>query len=323
MRVRMLALAAAEELSVGEVAELLGESQPNVSRHAAALRKDGLLLDRREGTRVFVRLARPAADDAVVADALATGRRLCEADGSLARVRDVVRVRDQHTREFFSRPSDTPEPSRLANELPGYLFAVSAAIGERALAVDAGTGDGAWLDILAPMFDRVVALDRSQAQLDQARRRVAARGYDNVTLVCSELDGAAARQAAAPGADLITCSRVLHHSPLPRDTVRALAGLARPGGRLVILDYLPHGDERLQEQQADVWMGFDPDELLGFARDAGCREAGSAPARITTWTGRSSPRGVPQLPLLSVPARAADPRDGISTRENHQPGKRK
>src|ERR1700754_1956520 len=82
MRLRLLALAAEEELAIGELTVLLGESQPNVSRHVAPLKQASLLLMRRQGTRAFVRIAEAAAADPVVADALASGRSLCEADGS-------------------------------------------------------------------------------------------------------------------------------------------------------------------------------------------------------------------------------------------------
>src|ERR1700712_2891435 len=95
VRLKLLALAAEEELAIGELAELLGESQPNVSRHVAPLKTAGLLLSRKQGTRALVRMAEAAAADAVVADALASGRALCEADGSLAKVADVIRERDQ------------------------------------------------------------------------------------------------------------------------------------------------------------------------------------------------------------------------------------
>jgi ArsR family transcriptional regulator len=272
LRLRLLALARAEELSVGELAELLSESQPNVSRHAAGLRQSGVLLDRREGTRVYVRVAPSAALDPVVADALQTGRGLCERDGSLARIVDVVRSRDHHTREFFEQPPGGTSPQDLAQELPAYLFALGEVMTTHDLAVDAGTGDGSLLDVLAPVFDRVVALDRSRAQLARARRRVAARGYRNVELLRGEMDGPEARQSVGRGADVVVCSRVLHHSPLPRKAVGALAELARPGGALVLIDYLRHQDEELRDHQADVWMGFSSEELEAFAQGAGLVE---------------------------------------------------
>src|SRR3954467_6342723 len=104
-RLRLLALAGAEELALGELAELLAESQPNVSRHAAPLRQAGLLAERKQGTRTLVRLPAEALSDAVVRDAVAAGRKLCEDDGSLDRVAAILRGRDEKTREFFAKAS--------------------------------------------------------------------------------------------------------------------------------------------------------------------------------------------------------------------------
>lgn len=268
-RLRLLALAAEEELALGELADLLGESQPNLSRQAAPLRQAGLLSERRQGTRTLVRLDAAARHDAVVLDALAAGRSLCEKDGSLARIAALVRARDQKTREFFARPPRADEPLGLAPELPVYIAALASLLEQHTLAVDAGTGDGALLDVLAPAFDRVVALDRSPAQLARAERRVRARGYDNVELYSAEIGGDVVRLAVGEGADVVVAARVLHHAPLPRETVRALAELLRPGGQLLVLDYARHADEALRDAQADVWMGFDARELEDFASSAG------------------------------------------------------
>jgi DNA-binding transcriptional ArsR family regulator/protein-L-isoaspartate O-methyltransferase len=314
VRLRMLALCTAEELSVGELADLLGESQPNVSRHAAALRHSGLLLDRREGTRVYVQLARQTLSDAVVADALTTGQARCERDGSLGRVAQVVRARDQRTREFFARAQAGADPAALAAELPSYLAALSAAIVPRELAVDAGTGDGAWLDVLCPVFDRVAALDRSEAQLARARRRIAARGYENTVLLHAEIEDAAVRGALGVGADVVVCSRVLHHSPLPRETISALAGLARPGGLILVVDYAPHQDEAVREQQADVWMGFEPAELIGFAHGAGLIDARATPLP-SAWVG-NGPDSHLDWQVLTA-RRPPDPADAGQARGPH------
>src|SRR3954454_14749962 len=101
VRLRLLALAAEEELTIGELAELLREGQPNVSRHVAPLKKAGLVSVRKHGTRVLVRLSDGAERDAVVADGLGAGRDLCEDDGSLARVSEILAQRDATVREFF------------------------------------------------------------------------------------------------------------------------------------------------------------------------------------------------------------------------------
>lgn len=272
VRLRLLGLAAAEELAIGELAELLGEGQPNVSRHVAPLRRAGLLAVRRHGNRSLVRLADGVADDAVVADALAAGRELCVRDGSLARVVEVVRARDRAAREFFDAGGDGGRaPTALPTELPAYLSAMALLLPERDLAVDAGTGDGALLDVLAPVYGHVVAFDRAEPQLARARERLARRAYDNVELCRAELDDAAieARVAELGGADAVFAARVLHHAPKPADALASLGRMARPGGAVVVIDYQAHEDERFSERQADVWLGFDDDELSRFAAAAG------------------------------------------------------
>src|SRR5512141_675381 len=79
VRLRLLALTAEEELAIGELADLLGESQPNVSRHVTPLKQAGLVAVRKQGTRALVGLRDEVRGDAVVADALASGRALCQA----------------------------------------------------------------------------------------------------------------------------------------------------------------------------------------------------------------------------------------------------
>jgi DNA-binding transcriptional ArsR family regulator/protein-L-isoaspartate O-methyltransferase len=293
-RLRLMALAAEEELAVGELAELLGEVQPTVSRHVAALRQAGVLGVRRQGTWTLVRMTTRSTDDAVVADALQTGRALCERDGSLTRVSDVIRSRESSTREFFSRPGRSGAQAGPPSELAAYLAALAPLIASRSLAVDAGTGDGRLLEVLAPLFEHVVAVDRSAAQLAIAAERMDVRGFDNVQLVEDELDGQRVRAAvdARGGADVVFAARVLHHAPRPGEALRSFARLARPGGSVVVLDYERHEDEALRAQQADLWLGFETSELRQLASDAGLEDI-----RITkipgAWCGHGADRHVP------------------------------
>ncbi len=300
VRLRLLALAEETELSVGEIAELLEQTQPNVSRHATALRQAALLADRRDGTRTFLRLTARAAQDPVVADALAEGRRLCTEDGSLARVNAVVRARDERTREFFSASPTEAEPD--AGDLSAYLYAFGALLPRRGLAVDAGTGDGTALEMLAPMFDRVLAVDRSEARLEGARRRAAARTFDHVEFLCGEVDGAEVRRAVGAGADVVVAGRMLHHAPIPAKMVASLVDLLLPGGRLLIVDYAAHTDESMREAQADVWMGFEPKELAAFAAQANLTSARVLPIPSGCWSNgrRGRAERVPWLALVGT-----------------------
>jgi DNA-binding transcriptional ArsR family regulator/ubiquinone/menaquinone biosynthesis C-methylase UbiE len=282
VRPRLLALAAREELGVGELAELLREGQPKISRHAAALREAGLLSARRQGTWTLLRLAAGAGDDAVVADAVAAGLASCRADGTLARVDEVLAARDAATREFFARAGGKPIQIGPPPEAAAYLAAFAALVPHRRLAIDAGTGDGALLEVLAPVFEKVIGLDRAEAQLALAAERVRRRELGNVTLIHGEVDGPEVRAAArkgAGGADLVFASRVLHHAPAPARALGALAELCRPakngerGGAVVVLDYEAHEDQAFSEQQADLWLGFEPREIKRMGKAAGLGDA--------------------------------------------------
>jgi DNA-binding transcriptional ArsR family regulator len=286
VRLRLLALASVEELGVGELADLLREGQPKISRHASALRDAGLVAARRQGTWTLLRLAKGAADDAVVNDAVQAGLASCRADGTLDRVEEVLRARDTPTREFFSRggrPAESGPPAELA----AYLAAFAPLLPHRRLAVDVGTGDGALLEVLGPVYERVIGLDRSDVQLALAAERVRRRELGNVTLVRGEIDGPEVRAAVGgprerddpqERADLVFASRVLHHAPVPARAMAALVALARPprgadrGGAVVVLDYEAHEDQALREQQADLWLGFEPRELKRLAKAAGLVE---------------------------------------------------
>ena len=276
VRLRLLALGAEEELSVGELSELLGESQSNVSRHLSALRKLGLLSERRQGTRVLVRVPDEVASDAVVSDALSSGRQLCLAEGVLERLPALIARRDLPAREFFGRAADQAvDADAPPAELPAYLSAISWLLPRRRLAIEVGTGDGRSLEVLAPLFDRVVAIDREPAQLQRAAARLAARGHRQVELVHADLSDAE-RLRALPvlgQADVVFASRVVHHAPRPSDAFRALCALARPGGTVIVLDYAAHEDESMREEQADLWLGFSAAELCSYATEAGLRDA--------------------------------------------------
>ena len=317
VRVRLLALTSAEELSVGELAELLREGFPKVSRHAAALRDAGLVAARKQGTWVLLRLSPQVADDPVVADALAAGRASCERDGTWALATRVVEARDHKAREFFARGGkplvDGPPP-----ELAAYLAALAPLIPRRKLAVDAGCGDGGLLEVLSPLFERVIAVDRSSAQLELAEERAARRGFDNVEFVVSEIDGPEPRSAVraragqASGADVVFASRILHHASSPKKALTALVELARPGemgargGAVIVLDYALHEDVEFRDAQADLWLGFADDDLIKLAREAGLDDVtmrtlpagfrGQGPDRHLDWIVASGSRAAEVAP---------------------------
>lgn len=268
-RLRLLALCQEEELTVGELATLLQESQPQVTKKSQPLREAGLLVSRRDGTRTLLRAA--TLEDAVVAAALEEGRALCLRDGSLARVAALVAQREEASRRFFEeRPASAEgEPAPVA-ELLAQLPLLAPLLPGRALAVDVGTGEGALLPMLSPLYDRVVAVDRSPARLARCGARIAAWGLPNVRLREGDVEEPDLLQeiSSRGGADLVLMARVLHHAARPQEAVAAAARMLRPGGHLAVADYLPHEDESMRDQ-GDVWLGFEPVKLRAWIEAAG------------------------------------------------------
>jgi SAM-dependent methyltransferase len=288
-RLRLLALCAAEELTVGELATLLGESQPQITKKSQPLREAGLLSARRDGTRTLLRTAPDEAGgpDAVVDAALDEGRQLCMRDGSLARVAAVVAAREELSRRFFEDPSVEIEALTAApSELLAYLPILAALLPGRELAIDVGTGEGTLLPLLSPLYDRVIAIDRSASRLARCSARIAAWGLPNVRLREGDIEDSglardildaqrrAARVDDVVGADLVVMARVLHHAARPQDSIAAAVRLLRPGAHLIVVDYLPHEDESLREQ-GDVWLGFEPTKLRGWLEAAALEIAAS------------------------------------------------
>lgn len=267
-RLRLLALCAEEELTVGELATLLDESQPQITKKSQPLRDVGLLAARRDGTRTLLK-AQPANGDAVIHAALDEGRKLCSQDGSLARIAGVIAQREELSRRFFDEASPSEPVPATDGELRAWLPLIAPLLPRTQLAIDVGTGEGTLLPLLAPIYDRVVAVDRSPARLARCAAKIAAWGLPNVRLREGDVEdpGLAQEIDARGGADLVVMARVLHHAARPHEAIAAATRLLRAGGHLVIADYLPHDDESMREQ-GDVWLGFEPAKLRGWVEGA-------------------------------------------------------
>jgi ArsR family transcriptional regulator len=266
-RLRLLALCAEEELTVGELATLLDAQQPQITKKSQPLREHGLLLSRRDGTRTLLRTARDP--DAVVAAAIDEGRALCSKDGSLARIARIVAQREELSRRFFDDAPAEPWPASVDSELLAWLPLLAPLLPRAELAVDLGTGEGTLLPLLSALYDRVVAVDRSPARLARCGARIAALGLPNVRLREGDTDDTTLAEEvdARGGADLVVMARVLHHAARPADAIAFAARLVRPGGHLAIADYLPHDNESMREQ-GDVWLGFEPAKLRAWLEAA-------------------------------------------------------
>ena len=305
-RLVLLGVLLSEELTVGELAEVAETAQPGVSRHLAALRDAGLVAARRQGTMTFYR--------AHVQDGLLQGpvREAIESAvrdaGLSARIERVLERRKARSRAFFD------ETAAGWDELRAELFNDTAAFASlmpllpRGLSVvDIGTGTGGMLSQLAQIADRVVGVDHSAKMLQHARDKARRLGLAHAEFVKGDIASLPLPDATFDAAFAVL---VLHHAPKPADAVREMARVVRPGGHVIVVDLVAHGEEWLRSDQADLWLGFTRDEVESWL----ARAALFGPL-FKVVSKAVSPRGGGSLELFV--ASATRPLNGTSSKETH------
>jgi ArsR family transcriptional regulator len=307
-RLRILGLLVEGELSVSDLTDILGQSQPRISRHLKLLVEAGLVERHREGAWAFFRLADGAAAAVLqpVLRALDAGDRRVLADRE--RLSAVRAQRAETALSHFARIA--PEWDRLRS-LHAPEEAVEAAILDtlgprpiRAL-VDLGTGTGRMLQLLGPRAGRVVGLDASHAMLSVARANLEKAGLARIELRQGDIYAPPLESNAF---DLVIVHQVLHYLDDPARALREAARLLAPGGRLLVVDFAPHELEFLRERQAHRRLGFAPEQMAGWLAEAGLDAlanrdlAPPAPGRdqltVSLWLA-GDPRVVTDWPLLS------------------------
>jgi ArsR family transcriptional regulator len=269
-RLRILALLAEGELSVSDLTDILGQSQPRISRHLKLMAEAGLVERHREGAFAFYRLA----DDADSIGGLIAAR-LNPSDPVLAadrqRLAGVRAQRDQAAQSYFSRIAaewDRVRSLHVPDE--AVEAAVLAAIGDRPLGsvLDLGTGTGRMLSLLAPRAARAVGVDASHAMLQVARANL-----DKVKAGAGRIDLRQGDIHALPFErgtfDVVLMHQVLHYLDDPARALREAAAMLAPGGRLIVVDFAPHTLEFLREQHAHRRLGFSQEQMAGWLAEAG------------------------------------------------------
>jgi len=270
-RLRLLRLLASEELNVAEICRVVGLPQPTVSRQLAALKESGLVSDRKTGPWVFHRLALDDTDP-MTRTMVGALRPMLEAptpegDRDRGRLSRVLRERQETARRYYaSDPERNPGTRQSRFGGAAAWRTVAGLLPRRGIVVDLGTGAGDLLPALAPRAGQVIALDFSGTMLSHARSRARALGLDNVSFLRGELESIPLATATADG---VVASLVLHHAARPAEAILEMARLLTPGGRVVVVDFLPHREDWLKEEEGDVWPGFDSSRLRSWFELAG------------------------------------------------------
>jgi ArsR family transcriptional regulator len=309
-RLRLLALAARGAFCVVEFTEILGQSQPRLSRHLRLLGEAGLLERAREGANVYFAL--PAAETEPGALARAILARLPDDDPVLvADRRHAARVLAERARaasESFRRTGADWDEMR-ALELPAAaveqaLLGLLPAEGLGRM-LDIGTGTGRMLELLAPRVSTGLGVDASRAMLALARARLAKPGLSH----CAVRLGDMYRLPLGDGGyDLVMLQMVLHHAEDPASVLAEAARVLRPGGRLVVVDLAEQAHALATARLAFRWPGFSDDRMAELTRAAGLLPAAAiavpGPLEMRIWPCRRPALGTaPPLESASLESR--------------------
>ncbi|MCS6855649.1 MAG: metalloregulator ArsR/SmtB family transcription factor [Elioraea sp.] len=269
-RLRLTALAASGEWSLSDLVDILGTSQPGLSRHIRLLAEAGVIERSREGANLIVRLAASGPAAALARATLAqlpAGDPILAADRRRAASLRADRARTA-SEAFRANPAAWDELRALGLPAESIEARLLAALptGPLGRLLDLGTGSGRLLELLAPRAESATGVDLSRDMLAAARARLGAAGLGHVALRRAD---AARLPFPDRSFDLVTACMLLHHVDDPAAVIGEAGRVLAPGGLFALLDLAPHEDDALLRTLGHCWPGFAAPRLRGWLADAG------------------------------------------------------
>ena len=255
-RIRILSVLRHGELTVTDLTEILGQSQPRVSRHLRVLVEAGVVTKQREGTRSFFRCVDHSDRAQLVGAVLAAvddDDPVVSADR--ARLEAVRARRINVASDYFERIAPIWDQERsLHASSEAVEAAVVDLVGDRPThtVLDVGTGTGRMLQLFADRAVRVVGLDSSHSMLAIARANLEQLGATGWELRQGDVYSPPLERSSF---DLVVVHQVLHYLEDPGRALVEAGRLLAPDGRMIVVDFAPHQHEFLR-QAAHRRLGF-------------------------------------------------------------------
>jgi len=276
-RLRILTILSESELAVGELQKILGLGQSTLSTQLGLLKEQDLVASRKEGQKVLYRIPRNGKQDPkleIVENALQSAPAAKWYARDMRSLRKVLDERAERSREFFNSQAiqNMPSPGQSWRALCNGLIRLIH--GQRI--VDLGCGNGRLSILLAQSGNDVTGIDSSEEQIRLARGNVPNR--DDETQDGSDADSASPvflhapmEETGLPNAsfDIVIVSQSLHHAAKPKEAIAESHRLLVPGGRILILDLLAHGEEWMRTKFGDFWLGFSLADLETWLKESG------------------------------------------------------
>ena len=277
-RLRIARLLGTMELAVGELAQVLGQSQPRVSRHVGILCDAGLAERRREGSWVFLRQSDaegPAAPIIQAVQALLVIAEeaepafadLCDADRK--KLVAIRRSREAAAEHYFARHAGEWDELRALHSPDAEVerrLAEALAAAPLGAVLDIGTGTGRMAELFADSAERVVALDKNLEMLRVARAKLQHLPAARIEMVQGDFYDLPFADASF---DTVLLHQVLHFAADPFPALAEAARVIRKGGRIAIVDFAAHQREELRDRHQHARLGFSDRQMAELLRDAG------------------------------------------------------
>ena len=264
LRLEILRLLSQDSYSVLELCRIFDLRQPALSHHLKVLAQAELVSKRREGNNLFYR--RSSHNDGLQ-QLFASLDQLPLSPARAEAVASVARERAEASQRFFADYANRfREQQELIASYEVYGPQVAQLLKPGASALEVGPGEGEFLAELAQRFERVMALDLSHTMLKRAQQFAGTHQLGNIDFICGDTREAAARPQSA---DSIVVNMVLHHTPDPAQIFHDLQAALKPGGQLLVAELQDHRQDWARDACGDLWLGFAPEQLQGWAQDAG------------------------------------------------------
>lgn len=268
IRCRMLLPLERHELTVNEICSVLQLPQSTVSRHLKTLADDGWVASRRDGTSRFYGMTLEDLDPGAQQLWPLIREQVSSTSGAeqdQRRLKGVLSRRRSKSQAFFATASG--QWDHLRAELFGdrfHLHALLALIDPTLTVGDLGCGTGQVSELLAPHVASVIAVDGSTDMVQAARKRL--KGAHQVDVRRGDME---ALPIGDGQLDVAILALVLHHVPEPARALAEVSRVLKPGGRVLIVDMLPHDHEEYQQQMGHVWLGFSAKTMKKHLEAAG------------------------------------------------------
>jgi ArsR family transcriptional regulator len=291
---RIVHLLRAMELAVGEIAQVVGQSQPRVSRHVRILVEAGLVEKRKEGNWVFLRMARNGTASSLVEMFDRVTPSESEAlwqHADFARLAAVRNDRAKAADDYFARHAEEWDAIRSLHVPEAEVeAAMQGVLGGEPIGhlLDIGTGTGRMVQLFGDSARQVTAIDRSPDMLRLARAKLPVDGNDKYALVVADFTDLPLDERSV---DTVVLHQVLHYAQAPEAVIAEAARVMDGQGRLLIADFAPHEREELRIRDQHARLGFSDEQIGRWFADAGLdleahQELPGGELTVKIWLGR-------------------------------------